>query len=309
MGEGSLPDTMSVPYVMALLLAVTLAMPAASTDASTSSVAVVPETVFQQVADPGVAVDNKPPMTKQQYVAVMAKMQKLSDKLAAKEKYYTEKSEEAGAQEAVAKQQELKEVAMVDAMMPATAPVAGEALVEEKDTGKDILVEAMKHHEVDDIMTEVEQEHKGGTKAVTEALQKRQDEAKAEDAKRIRDWTALRYGYTPLPGEMKPDENKVFNDAHVIELNLESDGKTHLSQEQKDQILAATREHEATQMQMNVAKMRMKKMSQLVAQDDKNSKKASMIAEAEQIYAEKDAMDDEVSQVEHEADALVSGLP
>jgi len=248
-------------------------------------------------------------MTKQQYVAVMAKMQKLSDKLGAKEKYYTEKSEEAGAQEAVAKQQELKEVAMVDAMMPATAPVAGEALVEEKDTGKDILVEAMKHHEVDDIMTEVEQEHKGGTKAVTEALQKRQDEAKAEDAKRIRDWTALRYGYTPLPGEMKPDENKVFNDAHVIELNLESDGKTHLSQEQKDQILAATREHEATQMQMNVAKMRMKKMSQLVEQDDKNSKKASMIAEAEQIYAEKDAMDDEVSLVAHEADALVSGLP
>jgi len=44
---------------MALLFAVTLAMPAASTDASTSSVAVVPETVFQQVADPGVVVDNK----------------------------------------------------------------------------------------------------------------------------------------------------------------------------------------------------------------------------------------------------------
>jgi len=302
-------SSMAMHYLTALLLIITLAIPATSTDASTSSGETVPETSFQQVAAPGASEHNKPPMSKQQYEAVMAKMQKLSDKLAAKEKYYAEKSEEAEAQEAVEKQKEMKEVAMVDAMMPASAPVAGVALVEEKDTGKDVLVEAMKHHEVDDIITEVEQEHKGGTKAVSQALLKRQEEAKAEDAKRIRDWTALQYGYTPLPGEMKPDENKVIADAHVIELNLEADGKTHLSQGQKDQILAATREHVAAKMKMSLAKMKIKRMNQLVEQDELNAKKESMVAEAEQMYAEKDAMNNEVSQVEHEADALVSGLP
>jgi hypothetical protein len=289
-------------YLMAILAAVTIA--GASSAEAPSKEALVEESSFEEAPDP-IGADRA------KYEAVMAKMQKLKDKLKAKEKMYAERAERAGAQEEVEKKKELKEVAMVDAMMPAApvSTVAGAALVEEKDTPKDALVEALKHHEVDDIMTEVETEHKAGPNSVLKALQKRQDQVKRQTMESQRDWTALKYGWKPLPGELKPDEAKVKEDAHIIERNLESGGSKHLSQEQKDQILAATREHEATMQQIKLAQLRNKRMKQVVEKDTRLSKKNQMIAEAEKIYAEKDHMDAEVEAVIQEANSVVTPLP
>ena len=91
--------------------------------------------------------------------------------------------------------------------------------------------------------------------------------------------------------------------------NLESGGSKHLSQEQKDQILAATREHEATMQQIKLAQHRNKRMKQVVEKDTRLSKKNQMIAEAEKIYAEKDHMDAEVEAVIQEANSVVTPLP
>jgi len=123
----------------------------------------------------------------------------------------------------------------------------------------------------------------------------------------MRAWTALQNGWKAFPHELDPDEADVEADAHVIELNLEAETGSKLSKAQHEQLVDATREHEANQIKLKMAEKRNKVMMTTVDGDAKRNRKGLMVAQAESLYAEKEKMNSEVNEAEHAAHLILEG--
>merc|ERR1711985_80423 len=89
------------------------------------------------------------------------------------------------------------------------------------------------------------------------------------------------------------DADSVY-EAKQIESNLEKSGHK-LSKLQKNEILEATKVHDANNRQIEAARIRLKQMQNLVEEDDAQAKKQLATAQAEEIVDEGEAMQSRVN--------------
>merc|ERR1711977_221832 len=133
-------------------------------------------------------------------------MQALKDKLGDMEKDYEKRAGDAGIEEAEAAEQERKEVQEAAKQFPflglqtslEQANAKGE--VQDGKPVKDVIAEALKHHEVDEVEAAVEQEHlqmrnDPDPMAALKRVSAQQQEQRRKDAARTMRWQALQDGW------------------------------------------------------------------------------------------------------------------
>jgi len=247
---------------------------------------------------------------KAEYADAMAKMKTLSDKLGHMSEDYEARAQVQDKLAKKAGEKEREEVATAMAAAPllglqtSQQVVASQELANNGNGKEDALDRALRHPEVNKMLSKLEAEHKivqrhmeTDPMAALKHLQEQQEEKKKQDTASQEAWMALRDGWH---GEPENDEANVQYKAWVIEHNLKKQG-TVLSQEQKHRILEAVRTHEKNGLRINMAKRRLAAMNKLIEADSRQAKKERMQAEAEQLYDENDGMLAEVAAAKGEA--------
>merc|ERR1711998_295253 len=215
---------------------------------------------------------------KADYSAAMSHMAKLSKEMGQAAKVYDKRARQNAVAEKSAARTE-REQLVAAAVVPALAMQVGNSM---HAPGK-----TWDTSDTDDSMVKV-----------SEVLKHKEDEA--NEATSMTHWNALVNGWTPRQGENLEQFDKVGHDADSvyeakqIESNLEKSGHK-LSKLQKNEILEATKVHDANNRQIEAARIRLKQMQNLVEEDDAQAKKQLATAQAEEIVDEGEAMQSRVN--------------
>jgi len=246
---------------------------------------------------------------KADYSAAMSHMAKLSKEMGQAAKVYDKRARQNAVAEKSAARTE-REQLVAAAVVPALAMQVGNSMhapgktwdTSDTDDSMVKVSEVLKHKEVQKLVADIQRKHQAakGPFGSLKSLQADDKQDEANEATSMTHWNALVNGWTPRQGENLEQFDKVGHDADSvyeakqIESNLEKSGHK-LSKLQKNEILEATKVHDANNRQIEAARIRLKQMQNLVEEDDAQAKKQLATAQAEEIVDEGEAMQSRVN--------------